>query len=156
LFFHWPKKPSQSTVSINNGGGGNWGAAHGGDINQIKTILPTVTASSDTKYNSSTGHRDVLSYSPHLHATTNPCFFGVPTLHLGRSNVPVFARTVDRSGGHQQPIATVSAGRLHHVQAVERVNRDDRLTTIVVGKGNTKSRNTKSKNSKSTVVRDLI
>ena len=29
---------SKEQVSINNGGGGNWGAYHGGDINQIKTI----------------------------------------------------------------------------------------------------------------------
>jgi hypothetical protein len=31
---------SKEQVSINNGGGGNWGASCGGNINQIKTIAP--------------------------------------------------------------------------------------------------------------------
>ena len=31
-------------VSIDNGGGGNWGAAFGGDINQIKTVAGTIIA----------------------------------------------------------------------------------------------------------------
>ena len=29
---------TKEQISIDNGGGGNWGASHGGDINQIKTI----------------------------------------------------------------------------------------------------------------------
>jgi hypothetical protein len=29
---------TKEQVSIDNGGGGNWGALYGGDINQIKTI----------------------------------------------------------------------------------------------------------------------
>jgi hypothetical protein len=31
---------TKETVSINNGGGGNYGAEGGGDINEIKTIAP--------------------------------------------------------------------------------------------------------------------
>ena len=31
---------TKEQVSLDNGGGGNWGAFNGGDINQIKTIAP--------------------------------------------------------------------------------------------------------------------
>jgi len=45
---------TKETVSTDNGGGGNWGAAFGGDINQIKTIADTSSsvngvASGETK-----------------------------------------------------------------------------------------------------------
>jgi hypothetical protein len=30
---------TKEQVSLDNGGGGNWGAPYGGDINHIKTIL---------------------------------------------------------------------------------------------------------------------
>jgi hypothetical protein len=46
-------------VAVNNGGGGNWGAKYGGDIHQIKTIVPVVEAEVDTKHQSST-NRGVL------------------------------------------------------------------------------------------------
>jgi hypothetical protein len=37
---------TKEQVSIDNGGGGNWGAYHGGDINQIKTIgAPAISSS---------------------------------------------------------------------------------------------------------------
>jgi hypothetical protein len=44
---------TKEQVAIDNGGGGNWGAEWGGDINQIKTIAATTTAVSETKSNSS-------------------------------------------------------------------------------------------------------
>jgi hypothetical protein len=31
---------TKEQVSLNNGGGGNWGAKEGADLNQIKTIFP--------------------------------------------------------------------------------------------------------------------
>jgi hypothetical protein len=40
---------TKEQVSIDNGGGGNWGAYHGGDINQIKTIdAPAISFSSSS------------------------------------------------------------------------------------------------------------
>jgi len=37
---------TKEQVAIDNGGGGNWGAYHGGDINQIKTIETLAISSS--------------------------------------------------------------------------------------------------------------
>jgi hypothetical protein len=37
---------TKEKVAIDNGGGGNWGAYRGGDLNQIKTIAATTTSSS--------------------------------------------------------------------------------------------------------------
>jgi hypothetical protein len=45
---------TKEQVSIDNGGGGNWGALNGGDINQIKTIeapAAVVHVQSETKSN---------------------------------------------------------------------------------------------------------
>ena len=40
---------TKEQVSIDNGGGGNWGAEYGGDINQIKTIdAPAISSSSSS------------------------------------------------------------------------------------------------------------
>jgi hypothetical protein len=38
---------TKEQVAVDNGGGGNWGAEYGGDINQIKTIeAPAILSSS--------------------------------------------------------------------------------------------------------------
>ena len=39
---------TKEQVSLNNGGGGNWGALKGGDINKIKTTPPLNVASNET------------------------------------------------------------------------------------------------------------
>ena len=75
---------TKEQVSIDNGGGGNWGAEFGGDIHQIKTV--GVPPSSETK-----------------------------TTEEGVVRVPEDCKTLN--------------------EAVGKVHLDDRLTTIVVGKG---------------------
>jgi hypothetical protein len=44
---------TKEQASLDNAGGGNWGAGLRGDINQIKTIAATTPAVSETKSNSS-------------------------------------------------------------------------------------------------------
>ena len=39
---------TKEQVSSDNGGGGNWSAERGGDINKIKTIAATTTTSSSS------------------------------------------------------------------------------------------------------------
>ena len=39
---------TKEQVSLDNGGGGNWGANNGADLNQIKTIPPLNVASNET------------------------------------------------------------------------------------------------------------
>ena len=40
---------TKEQVALDNGGGGNWGAGHGADIHQIKTISPSSSSSNITK-----------------------------------------------------------------------------------------------------------
>ena len=48
---------TKEQVALDNGGGGNWGAEYGGDINQLKTIPPLNVPSNETTTVSDCGVR---------------------------------------------------------------------------------------------------
>jgi anthranilate/para-aminobenzoate synthase component I len=76
---------TKEEVSINNGGGGNWGAGYSGDINQIKTIAATsTTASNETNILPSTNNTfntTAASTSSSSNAKTKPPQEEIQHLH---------------------------------------------------------------------------
>jgi hypothetical protein len=126
---------TKEEVAVDNGGGGNWGAGGGGDIHQIKTISPTVTASDTTTNNNSNGRRDVLRTLPTFMQRQILAFFGYQDYTLtGRTCQYLHALWKKAVDNKQLPLfVPVDCKTLK--EAVERVKRDHRLTTIVVGKG---------------------
>jgi hypothetical protein len=130
---------TKEQVAIENGGGGNWGAVDGGDIHQIKTIKPTVTASSDTTpNNNSIGRRDVLRTLPTFMQRQILAFFGYQDYTVaGRSCQYLHARWTEALQHHRMAgtlfVPNEDCKTLE--EAVTRVHGDERLSTIVVGKG---------------------
>ena len=67
---------TKEQVSLDNGGGGNWGAKDDADINQIKTIAAVIAPTNDTTSNSSAAPRDVLQTLPTFMKKQILAFFG--------------------------------------------------------------------------------
>jgi hypothetical protein len=130
---------TKEQIAIDNGGGGNWGADWNADINQIKTIAPTVTGSSDTTpNNSSNGRRDVLRTLPTFMQRQILAFFGYQDYTLtGRTCHYLHARWTEAMTAHRMTgtlfVPTDNGKTLK--EAVDRVTKDERLTTIVLGTG---------------------
>jgi hypothetical protein len=130
---------TKEQIAVDNGGGGNWGAGYGCDINQINTIAPTVTGSSDTTpNNSSNGRRDVLRTLPTFMQRQILAFFGYQDYTLtGRTCHYLHARWTEAMTAHRMTgtlfVPTDNGKTLK--EAVDRVTKDERLTTIVLGTG---------------------
>jgi len=132
---------TKEQVSTDNGGGGNWYAAWGAYINQIKTIdaspVPAAAApAGETKTNHSSPRRDDLSRLPGHVLTAK-----VLTL-LGFKDYALTSCTCNYLQAHWQtanqktPLPLYVPEDCRTVkEAVKRVHEDDRLTTIVLGKG---------------------
>ena len=110
---------TKEQVSTDNGGGGNWGAAHGSNINQIKTMT----------------HRDVFQTLPTFMKRQILAFFGYKEYTLaGRTCPYLYALWTEAIERKRLPLfVPVDCKTLK--EAVDRVHEEDRLTTIVVGKG---------------------
>jgi hypothetical protein len=128
---------TKELVAIDNdGGGSNWGAGLGADIHQIKTIKPTVTASSDTTDNNRTGRRDVLRTLPTFMQRQILAFFGYQDYTLtGRTCHYLHARWTEAMQHHRMTgtlfVPNEDCKTLK--EAVKQVHGDGRLTTIVLG-----------------------
>jgi hypothetical protein len=125
---------TKEQVSLDNGGGGNWGADGGGDINQIKTIAAVVAPANETISNCSTS-RDVFQTLPTFMKKQILAFFGYKDYTLtGRTCQylkELWTAAVEKK---RLPLfVPVDCKTLR--EAVNRVHKNDRLTTIVVGKG---------------------
>ena len=125
---------TKEQVSLDNGGGGNWGAEDGGDINQIKTIAAVMAPANETTSNSSTP-RDVLQTLPTFMKQQMLAFFGYKDYTLAGRTCQYLKRlwTEAVQQGKLPLFVPVDCNTLK--EAVGRVHEDDRLTTIVVGQG---------------------
>jgi hypothetical protein len=125
---------TKEQVSLDNGGGGNWGAEEGGDIHHIKTIAAVVALANETKSNSSTP-RDILQTLPKFMKQQILAFFGYKDYTLSGRTCQYLKRlwTEAVQQGKLPLFVPVDCNTLK--AAVGRVHGDDRLTTIVVGKG---------------------
>ena len=130
---------TKEQVSLDNGGGGNWGAVKGGDIHQIKTITAAITSvSSETKSTNSTP-RDVLQTLPTFMQRQILSFFGYKDYTLAGRACQYLNRLWTEAVKRLPLFVPVDCNTLK--EAVDRVEwlrvcgGDDRLTTIVVGKG---------------------
>jgi ankyrin repeat protein len=110
---------TKEQVAIDNGGGGNWGAVYGGDIHQIKTIT----------------HRDVFQTLPTFMKRQILAFFGYKDYTLAGRTCPYLYALWTKAMERKRLPLFVPADCKTLKEAVERVHEEDRLTTIVVGKG---------------------
>jgi len=125
---------TKEEVSFDNGGGGNWGANDDGDIHHITTIAAVVAPANETQANSSTP-RDVLQTLPTFMKRQILAFFGYKDYTLTGRTCHYLKRlwTEAVEKGKLPLFVPVDCNTLK--AAVDRVHGDDRLTTIVVGKG---------------------
>jgi hypothetical protein len=125
---------SKEQVSLDNGGGGNWGAECYGDINQIKTIAAVVTSPNETQTNSSIPV-DFLQTLPKFMKQQILAFFGYKDYTLtGRTCQYLKGLWTEAVEKGKLPLfVPVDCNTLK--AAVNRVHENDRLTTIVVEKG---------------------
>jgi hypothetical protein len=125
---------TKEQVSLDNGGGGNWGADGGGDINQIKTIAAVVAPANETISNCSTS-RDVFQTLPTFMKKQILAFFGYKDYTLtGRTCQYLKELWTAAVEKNRLPLfVPVDCKTLR--EAVNRVHENDRLTTIVVGTG---------------------
>jgi hypothetical protein len=122
-------------VSLDNGGGGNWGAVRGGaDLNQIKTIAAVVILANESTSNSNTA-RDVLQTLPKFMKHQILAFFGYKDYTLTGRTCQYLKRLWTAAVEKKRLPLFVPVDCNTLKEAVGRVLGDDRLTTIVVGKG---------------------
>jgi hypothetical protein len=127
---------TKEQVAIDNGGGGNWGANGGAGINQIKTIPPTFTASTASTASSDT--TDLLRTLPTFMQRQILAFFGYQDYTLtGRTCQYLHARWKEATQHHRMTgtLFVPNGNCKTFKEAMNRVTRDDRLTTIVLEKG---------------------
>jgi hypothetical protein len=107
---------------------------YGCDINQIKTIAAVVAPANETTSNSSTP-RDILQTLPKFMKQQILAFFGYKDYTLSGRTCQYLKRlwTEAVEKGKSPLFVPVDCDTLQ--TAVDRVHEDDRLTTIVVGKG---------------------
>ena len=137
---------TKELVSIGNGGGGNYGGARGGDINQIKTIVapaPALTISIETTPNSSTPralleklptftqHQILAIFMQHQILA----FFVYKDFALAGMTCRYFNKMWKKAIGKKRLPLYVpeDCGTLE--EAVKRAEQDPRITTIVLGQG---------------------
>jgi hypothetical protein len=125
---------TKEQVSLDNGGGGNWGVGYGCDINQIKTIAAVVAQANETKSNSSTP-RDILQTLPKFMKQQILAFFGYKDYTLSRRTCQYLKRLWTEAVEKNRLPLFVPVDCKTLKAAVGRVHGDDRLTTVVVGKG---------------------
>jgi hypothetical protein len=124
---------TKAQVSLDNGGGGNWGA-YGGDITQIKTIAAEVATANEPHANNSTP-RDVLQTLPTFMKQQILAFFGYKDYMLTARTCPYLKRLWTEAVERKRLPLFVPVDCNTLKDAMVRVHRDDRLTTIVVGQG---------------------
>jgi hypothetical protein len=131
---------TKELVAIDNGGGGNWGARIGGaDINQIKTIdvaSASVAPAGETKTNHGSPKRDDLLRLPDNVLTTKVfTYFGFKDYAL-TSCACTYSQAHWQMANQNTPLPLYVPEDCRTLkEAVERAKQDDRITTIVLGKG---------------------
>jgi hypothetical protein len=133
---------TKEQVSIDNGGGGNWGASSGANINQIKTIADTTSSSSsvpcgETKSNhaSSTRRDDLLRLPDHVFTAKVVPFFGFKDYALA-SCAAQYLQAHWTTANQIKPMPLYVPEDCRTLkEAVTRVAQDQRITTIVLGEG---------------------
>jgi hypothetical protein len=133
---------TKEQISLDNGGGGNWGAEDNGDINQIKTIAATTTTSSsapcgETKSNrtSSTKRDDLLRLPNHVFTAKVVSFFGLKDFALASCASQYLQAHWQAAIQRKALPLYVPEDCKTLKEAVKRVAQDPRITTIVLGKG---------------------
>jgi hypothetical protein len=131
---------TKEQVSIDNGGGGNWGARIGGaDINQIKTIdvaSASVAPAGETKTNHGSSKRDDLLRLPdHVLTTKVFTYFGFKDYAL-TSCASTYLQAHWQTANRTKPLPLYVPEDCKTLEeAVEKVKQDGRITTIVLGEG---------------------
>jgi hypothetical protein len=132
---------TKEQVSIDNGGGGNWGAEWDGDINQIKTIAATASSTSvpcgETKSNhaSSTRRDDLLRVPDHVLTAKVVTYFGFKDYALA-SCAAQYLQAHWQTANRRKPMPLYVPEDCKTLkEAVKRVKQDPRITTIILGKG---------------------
>jgi hypothetical protein len=132
---------TKEQVSIDNGGGGNWGA-NGGDINQIKTIATTTTSSISapcgemkSNHTSSTRKDDLLRLPDHVFTAKVVPYFGFKDYALA-SCASQYLQAHWAVANQRKPLPLYIPEDCKTLgEAVKRVAHDSRITTIALGKG---------------------
>jgi hypothetical protein len=132
---------AKEQVSLDNGGGGNWGAENDGDINQIKTIAATTSSSSvpsgETKSNHASAPKrdDLLRLPDHVLTAKVVPYFGFKDYAL-TSCASHYLQAHWHMANQPKPLPLYVPEDCKTLnEAVKRVEQDSRITTIVLGKG---------------------